>query len=311
VYGRGQTWRITQFWYEQAYFDKALDWKIGRMTVGEDFASFSCDFMNLTFCGSQPGNVVGSYWFNWPVSQWATRVKATVPDFGYVQIGAYEVNPGYLTRAYAFNPGDPPNASGALIPVEVGWLPSFGAAQRKGSYKFGVWYNTSNTPDVFENTQGQALVLAGGTPRGRDEAYGAYINFLQKLNNPSPGEPDQGLSAFLNATIADRRTATVDSQIAVGLIYGGPVNARPKDDVAIAFGRTHVNSRVSEAEELQNAAGLGPVPVQSSEYAAELYYTVHVTDWFDFRPDLQYVLQPGGIAQTDDIILGLKTTIRF
>ena len=154
-------------------------------------------------------------------------------------------------------------------------------------------------------------MLAGGQPRGRDGAYGAYINFLQKLTNPSPGEPDRGLSAFLNATVADRRTATVDNQIAVGLTYGGPFDSRPKDDVAIAFGRTHVNSRVSEAEELQDAAGLGPVPVQSSEYVTELYYTVHMTDSFNFRPNIQYVLQPGGISQTDDIILGLKTTIRF
>jgi porin len=60
VYGRGQTWRITQFWYDQVYFDGALDWKIGKLTVGENFASFSCEFTNLTFCGSTPGNLVGT-----------------------------------------------------------------------------------------------------------------------------------------------------------------------------------------------------------------------------------------------------------
>jgi porin len=108
-----------------------------------------------------------------------------------------------------------------------------------------------------------------------------------------------------------RRTATVDSQIAIGFKYGGPFDFRPKDDVAVAFGRTHVNSRVSEAEELQIAPGPGPVPVQSTEYEAELFYTVQVTDWLNLRPNIQYVLQPGGIAQTDDIILGLKTALGF
>ena len=30
LYGRGQTWRWTQFWYDQKYFDGMLDWKVGR-----------------------------------------------------------------------------------------------------------------------------------------------------------------------------------------------------------------------------------------------------------------------------------------
>ena len=48
--------------------------------------------MNLTFCGAPPGNLVGSYWYNWPVSQWATEVKVSLKGLGYVQIGAFDVN---------------------------------------------------------------------------------------------------------------------------------------------------------------------------------------------------------------------------
>ena len=198
-----------------------------------------------------------------------------------------------------------------LLPVEIAWLPTFGDNKLAGSYKVGVWYNTSNTPDVFENTQGKALAVAGGQPRGRDGAYGAYLSFVQKLTNPSATDPDQGLSAFFNATVADRRTAAVDSQIAIGVKYAGLLSFRPKDDIALAFGRTQVNSRVALGEELQNAAGLGPVPVQGSEYVAELYYTIHATDWLNLRPNIQYVHQPGGISQTDDVILGLKMSANF
>lgn len=311
VFGRGQTWRITQLWYEQAYFNNTLDWKIGRLTDGEDFASFSCDFMDLTFCGAPPGNLVGSYWFNWPVSQWATRLKANVPNFGYVQIGAYEVNPSYLSRRYAFDPGDPPGATGALIPFEVGWVPTFSEAHLQGTYKFGLWYNTSKTPDVVENTQGEPLAISGGRPRQREGAYGAYINFLQKLTNPSATQPDRGLSAFLNVTFADRRTATLDNQVAVGVKYAGPFDSRPQDVIALAFGRTHVNTRVKQVEELENEAGLGPVPLQGSEYVTELFYAIQATGWLNLYPNIQYVHQPGGFHQTDDVILGLKTTVRF
>ena len=93
VYGRGQTWHMTQFWLNQSFLDNRVQWKIGRLTVGEDFASFSCDFQNLTFCGAQPGNLVGSYWVNWPTSQWATRLKVSTSEQTYVQAGVYQVNP--------------------------------------------------------------------------------------------------------------------------------------------------------------------------------------------------------------------------
>ena len=106
VYGRDQTWRWTQFWYDQQYWGGKLDWKVGRLTEGEDFASFSCEFQNLTFCGAQPGNLVGGYWYNWPVSQWGTRLKTLIPGFGYAQIGAFEVNPSYLLNPYGMTCGD-------------------------------------------------------------------------------------------------------------------------------------------------------------------------------------------------------------
>ncbi len=64
VYGRGQTWHLTQLWLNQKLLDDRLQIKFGRLTVSEDFFSFSCDFQNLTFCSAQPGNLVGDYWVN-------------------------------------------------------------------------------------------------------------------------------------------------------------------------------------------------------------------------------------------------------
>ena len=312
VFGRGQTWRITQFWYDQSYFNDLLDWKIGRLTEGEDFAAFSCSFMNLTFCGAPPGNIVGSYWYNWPVSQWATRVKANFPDFGYAQVGVFQVNPTYLTPAGSFNLGNPPGTTGALIPVEIAWLPTFGGSEQlNGSYKIGAWYNTSATNDAVLNTQGQILAIAGGEPLQRNGAYGWYLNLEQKLMNVSPTDLNRGVTAFLNMTFADHRTATQDSQIALGVFYTGPFDIRPTDQIGLAFGRTHVNNRVTESEEIQNAMALGPVAVQHSEYAAELYYSLHAAGGFYLQPNLQYVYQPGGISQTPDIILGLKIAVDF
>lgn len=310
VYGSNETWYWTQFWYDQKYLDGKLDWKIGRLTEGEDFAAFSCEFLNFTFCGAAPGNVVGSSWYNWPVSQWATRVKVNL-GFGYIQVGAFEVNPNYLLTRYALDLGDPHGATGVLAPFEVGWLPTFGKGL-EGSYKVGAWYNSSKARDVVENTNGQPLALDGGVPPTRHGEYGAYFNFLQRLTGSLTGNSARGIRFFLNGVYADRRTSTLDTQIAAGVLYSGPIAWRPDDEVGLAIGRTHVNSRVAAVETLQNAVGQSPVGVQNAEYVGELFYKIQATGWLALRPDIQYVHDPDGIAKnTDDLVVGLRISVNF
>jgi porin len=278
LYGRGQTWRWTEFWYDQKYANGLLDWKIGRLPEGDDFASFSCEFMNLTFCGAPPGNIVGTYWYNWPVSQWATRVKANVTGFGYVQLGAYEVNPSYLLTRYAL----------------------------------GGWYSSSTVPDVVENADGQPVAIAGGQPLMRHGQYGAYLNFQQRLTAGVGTDSKRGLSVFANATYADRRTSTIDSQVAVGMLYQQPFAWRSADELGIAVGETHVNPRVADVERLQNARGYGLPGAQTSEWVAEAFYNIHVKGWLDLRPSVEDVVAPGGVSRNaNDLIVGLRLAINL
>lgn len=310
LYGRGQTWRWTEFWYDQSYFNGRLDWKSGRLPVGNDFASFSCDFMNLTFCGSPPGNLVGSYWYNWPVSLWASRLKATWPRFGYVELGAYAINPSMLETRNGLNLGNPAGTTGVLAPFEVGWLPTFRGLA--GSYKIGGWYSSATAPDVVDNAAEEPLVIDGGEPQMHHGQYGAYFNFQQRLTAPAGSASARGLSFFVNATYADRRTSTLDSQVSLGILDTGLIARRPLDEFGLAGGETHVNSRVAAVERLQNADGEGPVPVQTSEWVTELFYNYHVAGWLDLRPNFQYVAQPGGVAGArSDVIFGMRVSANF
>jgi porin len=298
VFGRGQTIRLTDFWYQQKFADGLIDWKVGRIPVGADFASFSCDFQNLTFCGSDPGNIVGDYIFNWPISQWATRVKLNLNGFGYFEVGVYDVNPRYLGVQDQVVPAFFPDSTGALVPVELAWLPKFGDGSLPGSYKVGAWYDTSTADDVVDDINGDPFALTGLPPAQDRGRYGGYINFQQQVTS--------NVTLFLNAVMADDRTARVDRQIAAGLIYTGPFSARPDDDVAFAVGTTHVNDRVADVQALQNSV------VQGSEYAFEMFYTYRPTPGLFFRPNIQYVHHPGGTSQNDDVlVLGLKTAATF
>ena len=183
VYGRGQTWHMTQFWLNQSFLDNRVQWKFGRMTVGEDFASFSCDFQNLTFCGSQPGNLVGSYWVNWPTSQWATRLKVNTSEQTYLQAGVYQVNPKYVDDGYARRHGlsldNPGGTTGALIPLEFGVLPSWNGLP--GSYSRRLVQHLAGQGSVPGRERRRAR-LTGLAPRERNGQYGFYLNFEQQVS---------------------------------------------------------------------------------------------------------------------------------
>lgn len=293
IYGRGQTIRLTDFWYQQQFANGLIDWKIGRMPVNEDFGSFPCDFQNLTCCGSDLGNLVGNYIYNWPISQWATRARINLTGFGYVQVGIYDVNPTYLGVDDQILPVFYSHSSGALIPVEVAWLPGFNGGRLPGSYKIGAWYDTSEANDVAEDINGRLFALSGLPARQHQGRYGGYLSIQQQVTN--------NLSLFLNIVVADKRTSVTDRQIAAGLVLTGLFDERPEDDVGFAVGTTHVNSRVSTSDDPRN-----------SEYAVELYYTYRPTPGFLFRPNIQYVHHPGGTDRNSDVIaLGLKTSATF
>jgi len=150
IYGRGQTWRLSEFWYQQTWLDDRLLWKVGRVAAGETFGSFNCNFQNLTFCGPQPGSVRGDYWLNYPVSQWGTRLEFAVTPQVRVMLGVYQVNPTYIDDSWAAHngllPDNPSGTTGALIPLEANWTPQFLGLRDR--FQFGVWYDSSNANDV-------------------------------------------------------------------------------------------------------------------------------------------------------------------
>jgi len=312
VYGRGQTVRLTQMWFEQMYLNRTVSWRGGRMSVGGDFATFPCDFQNLTFCGSPPGNLAGGYIFNWPVSQWGSRVKIILDGFGYSQIGVFDQNQQYLGFDNKLWPVWYQGSTGVLVPVEVAWQPTFLGGWLAGSYKFGAWYSSGQQPDAVYDRFGNPFVLSGQPPATRQGLYGAYVSFQQQISRTSIDNPNKGLRMFFNAAFADTVTATTDRQIAAGFWYTGPFKARPDDVIAFAVGTTHQNQQITQVASLQNVLGLGPVPVKDSEYVFELGYTFEAAAGLLIRPNVQYIYSPGGSSVTENVwVLGLKTIVSF
>lgn len=312
VYGRGQTWHLTIFAFNQKFFGDRLEWSIGRLPVGSDFDSFSCDFQNLTFCGSQPGNIAGDYWINWPTSQWATWLKLNTTDQTYVKLGAYQLNPKYIDNDWARTNGwklnFPGGTTGTLIPLEFGWTPSVNGLP--GSYKIGGWYNNAGGSDLYYDINRQPIALTGEAPLQDNSRYGGYLGFQQQISGIAGGN---GVTVFANAAMADAQTSPTDRQFAIGAEYKGPFN-RPDDMIGFAVGATHGSNRLAAYQRQYNQLNPGNmVPVQSGyEYATELFYSWSPIPSIQLRPNLQYVVHPGGTSQNNNVfVLGLKTVIVF
>jgi len=220
VFGRGNIVRLTEFYWQQKLFDDRLVLKGGRLPVGGDFFFGLCEFINLTFCGGQPGNIQGGYIFNWPVSQWGGVAHYNITKELQLSVGVYDANPNYLTTSDAgiyAAPGIPSSsrASGVLVPVELVYAPS---GPLNGTWRFGGWYDDASTidgglPGILATIPG-----VGGVPdqnlgdqRGR---YGVYESILQRLTVEGPKA--QGWYVFFNTSVADHRTAYQDYQIAGG-----------------------------------------------------------------------------------------------
>jgi len=314
VYGRGHMVRLTQFWIQHQMFDNKLDVKLGYFGEGEDFNTFPCDFQNLSFCGSQVGNYVNT-WYNWPVSQAAIRVKYNITPELYAQIGAYNQNPSQLEHGNGFKLSGS-GTKGTVIPVELVWSPKVNSLP--GEYRVGYYKSAADAPDVREDVNGNDAVITRADFRTRSSKKGYWFVAQQQLTTHN-GDASRGLNIAANATFHDKETNLVDNYQSIMLVYKGPFDARPKDDIGIGVARLHVNDDVKKNAELLNAAnGVNDydnplyTPIRETEYNVELNYGIKVTNWLTVRPNLQYVVQPGGVDKVDNaLVAGLKIQSTF
>ena len=310
VYGRGHMVRLTQLWIQHQFLDGKLDVKAGYFGEGEDFNTFPCEFQNLAFCGSQVGNWATNIWYNWPVSQAALRVKYNITPELYAQIGAYNQNPSQLEHGNGFKLSGS-GTKGTVLPVELVWSPKVN--DLPGEYRVGYYKSTAPADDVSVD-----ITSTGKDYRVRDSKHGYWFVVQQQLTTHN-GDASRGLHIAANATFHDKATNIVDNYQSLMLVYKGPFDARPKDDIGIGAARIHVNDDVKKSAELINAS-IGVTdysdasysPLRSTEYNYELNYGFHVTNWLTVRPNLQYIAHPGGVDKVDNAwVAGLKIQSTF
>jgi len=294
VFGAGQIWRLADLWYSQQL--GSVNVKLGRTSPNEDFGSGICFFESTYFCGNVPTHAAYQYFYTPPTSVWGGRVLVK-DKLGYTQGGVYEQNPTNFTGRDGFKFSFA-GATGVLLPIERAFTVALGGNKGlSGTYRMGVWYDTSRSNDLVRDGLG-GLAAISGLPldRGRGRFGGYLIVDQQVIAAGADGRG--GLELVYTGVLADPRTNPIRDLMTFQAIYTGPLASRPRDKVGLAVGRINMNGKLADLQRAQRAVaapGQGP-GVQSAEFAVEGSYALNIVPGLSMRPSLQYYINPGAVV---------------
>jgi porin len=306
VFGGGQILRLVELHYRQDLLDGQLLFDIGWAPVGSNFATSSiyCRLQTLATCGTL--QLDNANWHNWPFSQWGAMVRFRPSPEYYVSTGVYQANPRNETEGLDLSFA----GTGAIVPFEIGWFPGQGARGMPGEYKLGAYYDSSQTPDVFQDINGLSAGLTGAPFAQRNGRWGVYALATQMVYREA-AEGKRGLTLFAMATASDPKTETFRFFYA-GALYQGTFAHRDDDFVSLLFAHGRFNDRLTRFQEDRNRVSPGAVGIQTNESVVALDYSIAVAPWLRVQPNLQYVIRPGGTGEIRNaFVIGLFTKVTF
>ncbi len=326
IYGGGGNViaHLVYSYFQQSLLNNRLDVVGGWLPVGTFFGSspLYCDFVNVLFCGNPhplpnyPGEA------DWPQASFGTQVRYLVTPQLYAMVGLYQTDPDFGTGGGGISGFAWADAqkSGVSVPVELGWVPTFGPNHLIGHYKFGYDRDTHRYADVLDNRQGVPQLLGGGAFASRDRDD-FYVLFDQMLLRQGAGEMDGIvlLGGWVHAT--DSVSPLTQHAFVAATTTGSPWG-RPKDTLGASFQWVEMSGKFTRAQELSEALGQGaPFNIdgfgtaygpQNTEQTVELTYIAHVFRGVTLQPDFQYIIRPGATTNTPDAaVLGFRTNINF
>jgi porin len=308
--------RLDWLYAEQKLWNDRLDLAAGRMPVHLDYAKnpgLYCHFLSTSICGGPHTLPAQTAFTDLPFATWGGRAKLDLTRRVYVLGGAYEVNPDHGGR-YGFD-WSTRDATGVLLPLEVGFEPEIGASRLPGHYKLGFMYDSSRYPDLLLDTNGVPFAVSGRAPR-RDRGRPTLYALADQMIVRHGKGPTNGLVLMAGAVRSDPSTFYLADLVFAGLVDQGVFRARPKDSLGLLVASAHISGELNMTQQLDEALGLpianaAPGP-QSHEWVFEANYAVHVTDGLSLQPDVQYVRRPDAVGLIPSAwVLGLRTDIHF
>ena len=306
LFGGGQTYRLVEMRISHDFYDERLHFSYGRLSTTSDFMTspFYCQFVTNAFCGQPPSpffnmnNGISAY----PNAVWGAMTEIKPTDQSYIKAGIYQGEAVSGEHGTDFSFGD----NGAFLISELGLRPEEGLLSLPARYSVGAYYHTGDFADVATDENGTNLFVSGLPGREDSSQQGYYTIIEQMLYRKNAGS-SQGLTGiFTFALSPELEKSDMPYFMNAGLIYKGLFESRPADQTACGFYTTWFSKDKREAQESAGFEG------QESESGIELNHQFQITPYFYLRPDLQYIINPNGLASIDNaLILGCEIGLTF
>ena len=264
--------QLAELWYEQDLPDHDLRLIVGKIDANGLFAFVD---HGGEFVHSSPGwspTILGFPSYPDPAMS-VNMFYEPDADF-YLGVGVYDgaLQEGVLTgkrgpSTFFGEPGD------LFVIGEAGvrWLIDDRLAGRLG---VGGWHHTG-TFDRF----------AGGTQGG---AEGVYFVLDQTVWDVGGG---RGVDLFGQYGYTPKDVSAIEHHVGAGAVFRGMVPGRQQDLIGLMGSLAHLSD--------EPGAGFG----EHEELAIELFYKAQVTERFSLKPDLQYIMHPGGDQAVGDALV--------
>ncbi len=282
--------RVYEAWYEQLLFDGRLRVKAGKLDVNGDFAA---GLYRDEFIHSSPGFSPTIPMITWPDTAWGVALFIEPTEWLYLGAGVYDAL-GASKRFGLDTALHTPDESFTIF--ELGLRPRlalFGQSGLPGQYAIGGVYHSGVWPIFLDDL--------GGRLPARFETGNAsvYVTLDQMLFREEGTEDSkQGLGAFFQFAWAPSDRNEITQHYGGGFQYYGPLPTRDDDVCGVGVHHVNLSHKVQALEQ------------RYSETAIEVFYKAQVTEWMSIKPDVQYVVNPGG-AGRDALVAGVRLEFGF
>lgn len=284
--------QIAELWYEQVLLDHKLRLKAGKIDANAEFAfvewcgefihSYNGVTATVLAFPTYPDSATGVLGFIQPFAEGEDDAGWLYAGFGVFD---GEGQRGVLTgqrgpRTFFDGPND------YFLIGELGLMWSLRNDTLPGVLKLGGWGHNGD----FECFDGSVRHGTGGF----------YFILDQTLWRPQGATEDdtRSIKAYIQYGYADPDVADFNHHISGGIVWTGALPGRTADTLGLAFS-TVVLSKENEAF------------TESNETAIELFYGWQVRQWLTVKPDLQYIINPGGEGLDDALVATLRVIVSF
>lgn len=274
------TAQIAEVWLE-TWFGEQFRCKVGKVDFNSEFAfnEIGGEFVNSSAAITPCIVAYPTY----PDPAMSVNAFYHPSETFYVGVGVYDGAGGEGISTGGRGPGGffgRDDSDAYFFAAEVGTAWTGGGTWGSGRLAIGAFHHTA----TFTTWDGG---VDGGTE-------GLWLTFEQHVwrENPTVDGDRQGLGVFAGFGSADEHVSAFARSAVAGLSWVGPLAGR--DDDVLGFGVFHAR--------LSDDPGAG---TPHDETAFELLYKVQLTPAISLKPEVQYIVNPGGQDGVDDAFVGL------